>query len=118
MKRYWFNLAIKAAKGSNCEKYKLGAVVMRGGAVISVGCNRMYPGHNGSIHAEVSALKRNLDLKGATLFVVRVLKNGEIACSKPCVECEDAIVRSGLKNIWYVDTGGYWTQKSIEELDA
>ena len=80
---------------------KHGAVVVRGGSVISVGVNKnrnhptMVPSEHikthCSVHAEVDALRKVKNTKGATIYVARVGKNGQDRMSRPCDRCHDVI---------------------------
>lgn len=101
--------AIKVASSSTCRQ-KHGAVITKGGRVLSVGINsyRNYPttvlgGGSAdafSTHAEVAAIKaaRKSDLKGATLWVARVSSLGA-RLSAPCQSCMDVIMSSGVKRV-------------------
>jgi len=86
----------------------LGAVVLWNGKVVGKGFNkkeshawlkRKY-GHY-SKHAECVSLMRAS--KGDTLIVVRILKNGEFSCSKPCEKCMKFIRDYGIKKVYYID---------------
>lgn len=85
----------------------------RGGMLIGMSTNRMGSRSRGAgfskftIHAERAALKAvgdNSMLRGATLVVVRVGKQG-LMSSEPCHECkrhlEKAINKYGLKKVYY-----------------
>ena len=61
-----------------------------------------------TIHAERAAMKALGDvslLNGATLYVIRVGKHGDLLGSKPCCECkvhlESAMRKYGLKQVLY-----------------
>lgn len=61
------------------------------------------------LHAEIDCIKNALklvdkkEIKGAEIFVARVLKNGETAIAKPCKICQKALSDFGI-------TGIYWTE--------
>lgn len=97
-----------------------GAVVVKGGSVISVGFNRyandprLFPvGHfrgdklphqerNGiSLHAEVAALRKltTEQVRGATVYVARVTPSGKIGTSEPCTACAHELKRVGVKKV-------------------
>lgn len=57
------------------------------------------------LHAECAALLKSKD-RGDTLLVVRVLKNGSLACSKPCSKCMVYIREHGIKELFYIDWDG------------
>ncbi len=52
-----------------------------------------------SMHAEKHALGR-CDANGATIYVARN-KNGNDRLSKPCSNCQKAIVSAGVKQVVY-----------------
>lgn len=60
------------------------------------------------LHAEKDAIIRAMNrfgdeiLRECSLYVLRVLKNGEIAGSKPCESCQEFIKAVKIKNV-------YWT---------
>lgn len=53
------------------------------------------------VHAEVAAIKRCREPKGATLYVARVNKSGEPRLSRPCNNCQEYIERSGIKQVFF-----------------
>ena len=91
-------------------RIRMGAVVVRKNRVIGAGCNVLKshpmvhkPGNFfRCIHAEIAAcLNGPRDLEGASLYVARLLKNGEFALAKPCEACEELLVRFKLKRVYY-----------------
>lgn len=59
-----------------------------------------------TFHAEVKAIRQaqaliGEDLSGTVLYVARSYKSGEPAMSKPCVDCEKAIIEAGIKKVVY-----------------
>jgi deoxycytidylate deaminase len=56
---------------------------------------------NISVHAEVDALSRCNDPRGATIYVARVNKRGEERMSRPCISCEKALLEAGVKKVIY-----------------
>lgn len=62
------------------------AVIVKGGAVLSVGINRNYN------HAERRAIRPHVDYSGSTIYVMR--HNGRI--SRPCVDCQRIILEAGI----------------------
>lgn len=99
MKR-WMAFAKKLSVYGIHPQHRLGAVVVRGGSVLSTGVNvaKPYGKDNGGRHAEVRALMPHYDFRGATLYVAR--ENG--GASKPCPNCMAAIRRAGISKIVYV----------------
>jgi pyrimidine deaminase RibD-like protein len=71
----------------------MAAIVVRGGAILSVGVNR------GWHHAEQRALKPHRNYVGATVVVAR--ENGGI--SRPCAKCMEKLRAAGIAEVTYVD---------------
>ena len=109
----YLELALNLAKSSAVPRYKHGSVIVKGGRVVSTGINKirnhpdvLIDGNNFSkndahVHAEVDAIKKVSSLKGAKIYVARITKGGSAALSRPCEECYDAIVSSGITKIVY-----------------
>lgn len=91
----FLKIAYKMADRSGADKYKLAALVVRGGAIVSSSTNL---GRYGRC-AERRALRPHLDLEGCTLYVVRA--KGYV--SKPCGKCMRAIAASGIKWVVYIN---------------
>ena len=103
----YFKVAKAMAKLSTHAKCRVGAVVIKGGEVLSIACNtlkshpmqRKYNVHRGitgdhkhqhHLHAEINTLLKVKDkrkLKGAALYIVRVKRKGENAIARPCPAC-------------------------------
>ena len=109
----FLNLAMKVAEPSECN-HRHGAVIVRGGSVLSVGMNKWRNevalinqlhaegrSTNISVHAEVDALSRVADPRGATIYVARVNRNGAPRLSKPCSSCARALKDAGISKIIY-----------------
>jgi deoxycytidylate deaminase len=82
------------------------AFVVSRGAIVSVGYNRkVFPeGGKWSTHAEEAALKKaGRRAVGATLHVIRIMKNGDYAYARPCHDCQMMIIRSGVAIVKYSD---------------
>lgn len=95
------------------EKMKHGAVIVKGGRVMSVGVNK-FRNHPMiiqpeiiktvcSVHAEVDALRKARDVRGATIYVARVNSRGVSRMSRPCNHCYMALKDAGISNIVYTD---------------
>ncbi len=104
MRRH-INFAYKIAKKSTHRCHKLGAIIIRGGAIISFAHNlRGSAGtfHQDSApqgHAEKRAILPHMNLTGTTIIVIR-LSGG---CSRPCPDCFKAIQAAGIKKVAYVN---------------
>lgn len=59
------------------------------------------------LHAEidaiVNALRARPDIRGADMYVARVLKDGTPALAKPCEGCERALIHFGIKNVEWTE---------------
>lgn len=55
-----------------------------------------------TMHAELAAL---LDADwlvcGGTMYVMRLLRNGDWGLAKPCTHCMTALVECGVSEVWY-----------------
>lgn len=108
--RRWIAVAKKMLLYSNHPKYKMVAILVKGGKIVSMGTNSLGPpaffiryAENRGRHAEVRCLF-GLDkkyTKGATLYVVGLTAVGNIILSRPCKGCEDFIKRMGLRRVVY-----------------
>lgn len=93
------------------SKFRHGAIIVKSGRVLAVGINRdtnhpdivTDPLTGSSIHAEVAALKacKKSDLKGATIYIARVGKMGQQAMSKPCINCQKALIEAGIDRVYF-----------------
>lgn len=94
------------------ERTKHGCIIVNGGAVQSKGTNtyRNQPGIIQEIealsdHAEINALKRGSNLRGAVAYIARVNNHGEPRQSRPCPDCLQALKDAGIKRIVYTVSG-------------
>jgi deoxycytidylate deaminase len=109
--------ATRQAKKSTFHRARIGAVICKGKRVLSTGINQTEHGSaeikprfkrwESTLHAEADAIskllhKRRLDdLAGSTIYVTRVLRNGDLGISKPCKHCRDLIESVGIRRIIY-----------------
>ena len=112
-KRY-FDLAKRAAMESTYGKLRHGAVIVKGGSVVSFGFNKSNHCQFGqrfrhmdkgpaTQHAEISAilgLPRSAT-QGADVYVVRINNDCDWRMSKPCPMCEQALRFVGVKRVFY-----------------
>ena len=54
-----------------------------------------------SVHAEIDALRKAKNVRGATIYVARIGKKGNPASSRPCPDCYEVIVEAGVSKIVY-----------------
>lgn len=107
----WLAVASRIAMESN-ERTKHGCIIVKSGAVQSKGVNtyRNQPGIIEditalSVHAEINAIKRGNNLRGAVLYIARVNNAGEPRQSRPCPECLNAAKAAGIKRVVYTVNG-------------
>lgn len=99
--KYYLKLAVKIAKkGREDRNYKLGCVAIRKDGVIVAAHNAMakrMPFY--SAHAERRVIRKAG--YGATLFVARILSNGDWAMAKPCPTCQVVLKARRVKRVIY-----------------
>jgi len=120
-------LAVKRAFDSEFERARVGAVIVKGGRVLSSACNSIR-GARGigtkkapeSLHAEAAAIKKVLDngnpdsLRGSILYVARLTSNGKTCnLSKPCEYCEKLLRDKGIRRVIYTTETGTSTTYNL-----
>lgn len=119
----------KQASKSNFKRARVGAVICKGSRILSTGVNKVdcndssipnkFKRWISSIHAEADAISKLLkkhrlkDLAGSTMYITRILSNGNMDISKPCPHCRDLIESVGIKKIVYVDIEGNVVKEKI-----
>ncbi len=95
----WLALAHKLSFDSCHRREQMAAVIVRGGAVLSLASNhsKRYG------HAEARALSRAKDVEGATVYVMRKNK----LTSKPCPNCRQLLIEAGIAKAVYVNVDGH-----------
>ena len=120
-KKRYFDLAKRAAMESTYGKLRHGAVVVKGGSVVSFGFNKSNHCQFGqrfrhmdkgpaTQHAEISAilgLPRSAT-QGADVYVVRINNDCDWRMSKPCPMCEQAMRFVGIKRVFYTVDGRHY----------
>ena len=105
----FLRLAMKVAETSNCSR-RHGAVVVRGGSVLAIGSNSSRNAtltehcdiiKHSTVHAEIDALSRVKDARGATVYVARINASGHVLFSRPCDYCYNSMILIGIKRIVY-----------------
>jgi tRNA(adenine34) deaminase len=94
----WMTRALRLARAAGARgEVPIGAVVVRGGAVLGAAGNRSVRAHDPTAHAEIGALRRaarrigNYRLTGAVLYV----------SLEPCLMCFGAMVHARLGAVVY-----------------
>jgi len=87
---------------------KHGAIIVLGGAIQSCGINKRTndPEFHPNLpwlseHAEAAAIRKARRTVGATIYIARVNKRGNLRMSRPCSGCMDALRKAGIKKIVY-----------------
>lgn len=110
----FFQLAKKVAEESTYGSFRHGAVLARGGSIVSFGSNsdkycsmgKNYRNHHGcpTYHAEIKAIlniPRHIT-KGSVMYVARCSKNGrDVRMSKPCSMCHAIMQERGINKVFY-----------------
>ena len=112
--RRHIKLARRVAYQSDFHEYRHGAILAKGNRVLNTSTNKNsyklwgqrfrhrdcgYATH----HAELGCIlgvDRSIT-QGATVYVVRLGKNGDLRMSKPCSMCESAMRHVGIKKVVY-----------------
>jgi len=134
IKKHFLQLAAKiAASLDNGLRSQHCALIVRKNRVLSIGVNqrKTHPKmrrlawgknrHRNFLHAEISALigASPEALKNATLYVARVTRAGNLANSKPCSLCRQAILSTKIKHVVFTinnRTYGVWLPREDKIL--
>jgi len=114
--------ALTVAHTSEHQKWKLGAILMRGSSIIAACPNivrnppSITQGPGASWHAEERCLRRTFyqadRAEGCTIIVARVSKNGVQRLARPCISCYTKLVEAGVSRIIYtLDDYGHGIEK-------
>lgn len=105
----YLDMAVEVARQSKHGRYLHGAVIVKDGKVLASATNKTVgpavPGSDNAwrrahIHAEMAALAAaGSRAAGASIYIARLLKNGETSNSMPCKKCYGAIKRAGITRI-------------------
>ena len=96
--------AAKQAFYSNHHRFRLGAIVVKSGRVLSQGTNiskkgPATPPYRESIHAEVVAIRNAKITDGGTLYVARLSSLDHMAVAKPCEYCVEHMLENGIQRV-------------------
>lgn len=88
------------SKKSNHDQFKHACIVLRGGAIQSIGYNF------NATHSEISALNKLWPNKrsGTVVFNLRFTRTG-LGNSAPCRDCKVYMIKYGVKQSWYYENG-------------
>lgn len=98
---------------------RLAAILVKNGRVMGVGKNtkKSHPlqkrfsndENKITLHAEIDCIRNALrkhkdeELSGATMYVARVMKNGQRAIAKPCRVCQKALGAYGIDRVFWTE---------------
>jgi deoxycytidylate deaminase len=108
-------MASKEALKSTFKKHRVGAVIVKGNRILSVGHNRLRSSavtKTKTLHAEGAAILKLLkenrlhDLAGASLYVTRFTKSGAVGMAMPCPSCHALIKSVGISTVYYTTNEG------------
>jgi tRNA(Arg) A34 adenosine deaminase TadA len=106
----WYQMAKRLSAQSRHTKQQMGAIIFKGGRVLSHAVNSKRVGR----HAEIRALTRDVDFQGASIVIAR--SSG--GCSKPCRVCYLLIQSLGLREMLFIDeSGSLVKRKPIDSPD-
>ena len=115
----YLEIAKSAAKQSRYGKIKHGAILVKGGSIISTSYNKgnfsafgnrfreQGCGH-ATYHAElgcITGIARTVST-GADVYVCRVNRQDEYRSSKPCNMCHNILKHVGVKRVYYTTDEG------------
>ena len=122
---HYFKIAKAVSKTSTFERIKIGAIIVYKKEILSAGVNvkkshplqkkynhlrfECQPEYHHYLHAEIRAILNadREDLSGASLYVFREDRKGNLALSRPCPACMEVIKNHGIKKIFYTTKDGY-----------
>lgn len=94
------------------SRWRVGAVLVRGGSLLSTGYNRYRndPAQvefgNATYHAEEVVLRKAGDAEGATIYVARITRSGLLGLAKPCPRCTSLLITEGVSTVvWSTPSG-------------
>lgn len=113
----FLSMAKTASRKSDHAQHRMGCVIAKGNKVLGTGHNVVKthprsPHKYKNIHAEfMAALNANYDIKGATVYVYRQIKDGTPAVARPCPDCWKFLLECGVKEVVYSFEGSFKQEK-------
>lgn len=115
-------MANEAAWKTN-SNFKMAALIVKGGSLLSVGFNRIeeHPAayFGCSFHAEYDAIRKARgDITGAKMFVYRFGRSDrELRVSKPCDICQNKIAEANIGSVVFVDTDMILKRETFRDVE-
>lgn len=118
-KTYFTYICLLASKRSNCERLKVGCILVKDNRIISTAYNGFLPNaphisrvvdnhEQSTVHAEMNAIadcaSRGISVKNATCYVTHFT----------CINCFKILAASNIKEIIYIND--YKNNKLVNEL--
>jgi deoxycytidylate deaminase len=116
MKKKHFNMLEKIADAVEpVGRQRLAACIVRGKRIVSIGVNKKkthpiqmkFASHPEALylHAEIDAIvNAREDVRGADMYVLRKMNNGQCGMAKPCEGCQRAIKFFGIRRVYWTKT--------------
>lgn len=108
----WLRLALVQAEQAPHDQWRVGSVLIRGGSVLSYGFNKyrndpsLVSLEGVSYHAEEVTLRKAGDAQGATLYVARITRSGDLGNAKPCARCQSLLTAADVHTVvWSTPDG-------------
>jgi deoxycytidylate deaminase len=130
----FYKMAREASFMSDFRIARVGAVVVQGNCILSVGHNstktrplqhryniyRHFQNYDESVprqHAEIDALSpligKEINWSKVSIFIYRELRDGTPACSRPCEACMRLIKDLGIRDVYFIDENGRYVYEHV-----
>lgn len=118
----WLSYAVDECELASHSQWRVGAVIVKSGRVLSTGVNRYRNSPDQvdlagvSYHAEEVAIRKAGDVRGATIYVGRITRSGRIGSAKPCARCQELLLENGLSTAIWTEPHG-WGKSRVIRLE-
>jgi deoxycytidylate deaminase len=90
-------------------RFRMAALLVKSGRVLGGDVNipRITPDtppNRRSTHAEIRVIKNTKNTEGSTMYISRLITNGDTAIAKPCVWCLEHIINAGISKVVFTET--------------
>ena len=117
----WLTSAVDECELATHKQWRVGAVLIKSGRVLSTGVNRyrnnpsMVEVSGVSYHAEEVALRRAGNTAGATIYVARLTRSGKIGDARPCKRCQALLLEHGVSTAVWTEPSG-WGKERLSRM--